>query len=179
MHSQYMALASVFDTDRHQLASLLDVPADEKGGPLWNGDELGAIFRHQLAASVQSDLALLNRKMALRVNALDAMKDKSFGDLLLHPDPPLEALKAVKDFAKVCRLSPRSPIPREIGAALYFASIAAALVRVDCRITSLTDAELADGFRWLRDQPWMDATIRTLAGKALCCLGARSEDSLG
>lgn len=53
----------------------------------------------------------------------------SFGDLLSHPNPPEELLKATKDFAKTCRLGPHKTLPPEIASALYYASIAAALVR--------------------------------------------------
>ena len=54
---------------------------------------------------------------------------KSFGDLLHHPNPPLELLRLTKDFAKACRLSRSGPLPREIATLLYFASIIVAWVR--------------------------------------------------
>lgn len=176
MNSQYMVLPSVFDADRRRLAALFDAPAEEGGERLWKDDELGALLRHQLDASVAADLSGLDPKMGRRVCGLAELPGppiRSFGDLLFHPNPPIEPLKAVKDFAKVCRLSRRTSLPHEIATALYFASIAAALTRGHCRITSLTDSALTDGFRWMQALPWMDASARALAEEALRGLSAQ------
>ena len=95
---------------------------------------------------------------------------KSFGDLLAHPHPPVELLKVTKDFAKACRLSPRGALPKEIATVLYFASIAAAMVRCRRRITGLSDADLADGLRWTLARPWLDAPTRSLIEEGLALL---------
>jgi len=178
MKSPHVTRTSVFDTDRRQLSALLGVSADG-GERLWNDDELGAILQHQLAASIQSDLTRLDRKPTGNVQSVavsPGLPVKSFGDLLSHPNPPIELLKAAKDFAKFCRLSPHGAIPREIAAVLYFASLAAALVRCRCRITSLSDKTSAEGFRWVQTRPWVDAATRALTEEALHLLDAPSEE---
>ena len=165
---------TVFDTDPRELATLLDLAPDTDR--LWGDGELGAILRHQLTAPLQVDLINLERGLALKVRNLAESQGlvlKSFGDLLAHPNPPVELLKITKDFAKACRLSPHSPLPREIAAVLYFASIAAALVRCRRRITGLGDAALADGLRWMLARPWLDAPLRSLAEDGLRLLVAR------
>ena len=163
-----VAHKAVFDTDRHQLATLLDLSPDAER--LWGDDELGALLRHQMTAPMQVDLINLERGLALKVRNLAeslGLTLKSFGDLLAHPNPPVELLKITKDFAKACRLSPHSPIPHEIASVLYFASIAAAMVRCRRRITGLTNDALAEGFRWVLTRPWLDAPTRALTEEGL------------
>jgi len=161
-------LKSVFDTDRKQLATLLDLGPDSDR--LWRDEELGAILRHQLTAPLQVDLINLERGLAVKVRTLAEAQGlvlKSFGDLLAHPNPPVELLKITKDFAKACRLSPHSPLPRDIASVLYFASIAAALVRCRRRITGLGNDALADGLNWVLTRSWLDAPLRTLIEESL------------
>ncbi len=167
----------VFDTDRKQLATLLDLSPDAER--LWGDDELAAILRHQLSAPMQVDLVNLGRGLAVKVRSLAdslGLTLKSFGDLLAHPNPPVELLKITKDFAKACRLSPRSPVPREIASVLYFTSIAAALVRCRRRITGLTNEALSEGFRWVLTRTWLDVPTRTLTEEALRLLNTQPGD---
>jgi hypothetical protein len=166
---------SVFDTDHKRLATLFDV-ADGGGGRLWNDAELAAILRHQLSAPIQVDLGRFERGAALKVRTLSeslGLTLKSFGDLLTHPNPPLELLTVTKDFAKACRLSPRSPVPSEVASVLYFACIAAGLVRCRSRMTRLSDVTLSEGFRWVLARRWLDVPTRDLTAEALKMLGER------
>ena len=166
---------TAFDTDRRQLATLLDLSPD--AGRLWRDEELGSLLRHQMTAPMQVDLINLERGLALKVRTLaeaQGLTLKSFGDLLAHPNPPVELLKITKDFAKACRLSPRSPVPHEIASVLYFASIAAAMVRCRRRITGLTNDALAEGFRLVLSQPWLDAPTRALTEESLQFLNTQA-----
>lgn len=168
---------NIFDTDRKQLASLFELSPDSER--LWRDEELGAILRHQLTAPMQVDLINLERGLALKVrNLADSLglTLKSFGDLLAHPNPPIELLKITKDFAKACRLSPHSPMPHEIASVLYFTSIAAALVRCRRRITGLSNEALAEGFRWVLSRSWLDAPTRTLTEEGLQLLNTQEGD---
>jgi hypothetical protein len=167
-----VAQKSIYDTDQHQLATLLDLRGDD-ADRLWRDEELGAILRHQMSAPLQVDLINLERGLAVKVRNLaesQGLTLKSFGDLLAHPNPPVELLKVTKDFAKACRLSPHGPLPREIASVLYFASIAAAMVRCRRRITGLSDADLADGLRWTLARPWLDAPTHALIEECLSLL---------
>jgi hypothetical protein len=91
---------------------------------------------------------------------------KSFSDLFHHPAPPLELLELVKDFAKANLDHPESGLPDEIASALYYTSIASALVKLDKRITRLPDADLRRGLTWAREQGWLDGATRDLLGAA-------------
>ncbi len=159
-------------TDSRQLATLLDLSPDNVDR-LWRDEELGAILKHQMSAPLQVDLINLERGLAVKVRNLaesQGLTLKSFGDLLAHPNPPVELLKVTKDFAKACRLSPHGPLPRDIASVLYFASIAAAMVRCRRRITGLSDADLADGLRWTLARPWLDAPTHALIEECLSLL---------
>jgi hypothetical protein len=79
----------------------------------------------------------------------------------------VELLKITKDFAKACRLSPHSPLPREVASVLYFACIAAAMVRCRRRISGLTNDALTDGLHWVLARPWLDAPTRALVEESL------------
>lgn len=165
----------IFDADPKHLASLFELSPDS--GRLWRDEELGAILRHQMTAPMQVDLINLERGLALKVrNLADSLglTLKSFGDLLAHPNPPVELLKITKDFAKACRLSPHSTMPHEIASVLYFTSIAAALVRCRRRITSLKNEALAEGFRWVLSRPWLDDPTRTLIKEGLLLLNTQA-----
>lgn len=169
--------ATIFDADREQLSSLFDMaPVAER---LWRDDELGAMLRHQLTAPLRIDLINMERGSATQVRALadaQGLTLKSFGDLLAHAHPPVELLKITKDFAKACRLSPHSSLPREIASVLYFASIAAALVRCRRRITGLSSDALAEGLNWVLARPWLDAPIRSLMEECLQLLRVAAEE---
>ena len=170
-----IASKSVLDSDQRQLATLFDVSPDGDER-LWLDEELGAILRHQLSAPMQVDLINLERGLALKVrNLIESLglTLKSFGDLLAHPNPPVELLKVTKDFAKACRLSKHGSMPREVASVLYFASIAAALVRCRRCITGLSNEVLSDGFRWTLTRPWLDELTRALTEEALHLLNTK------
>jgi hypothetical protein len=159
---------AILDTDRRQLGTLLNLAQD--ADHLWRDDELGAILRHQLTVPLQVDLINLERGLALKIRNLAEAQGlvlKSFGDLLAHPNPPVELLKVIKDFAKACRLSPHSPMPHDIASVLYFACIASAVVRCRTRISGLSNAELSDGFKWILKKKWVDAPTRALVEDAV------------
>ena len=127
-------------------------------------NELAAILRHQMTTSLQVDLAGVGGAAGRLKEeaAAGGLLLKSFGDLLQHPHPPLALLKMMKDFAKACRISPASALPREISSIIYFASIMAAMTRRSRRITKLSDGDLRQALRWALMQPWLDDITRTV-----------------
>lgn len=155
-------------SEARSLAAFL--AAGSEHSRLWRPDEVAAIFRHQMAAPVLVDLAGYDAVFAARLKAVAEAQTlllKSFADLFQHPSPPLELLELTKDFAKANMDQPESVLPGEVAAALYYASIACALVRLGRRISRLTDAELRRGFQWMVARPWTDASTRQLFEAAL------------
>jgi hypothetical protein len=163
------------------LAALL--AAGEAPSGLWRPEEMAAIFRHQMAALLEADLGGLTPPAARRLEAMAAAQGapaRSFADLLRHPSPPLELLEMVKDFAKTNADHPENGLPKEIAAVLYYACIAAALLRLKARISKLPDADLGRGLRWAAAQPWLDEETKQLLARALAGItGAEARDASG
>jgi hypothetical protein len=135
----------------------------------WQPEELGAVFRHQMAAPVSVDLGCLDVGISGKLKTLtdaSGLLLKSFRDLFQHPAPPVELLRLVKEFAKFNRDQPESLLPPEIASVLYYLSIAAALARWEERISALSDDELQRGFAWAMSQNWIDEPARELLGSA-------------
>ncbi len=152
----------VRDTDPKLLARLLAVTAEDR---VWRPEELGPILKHQLSVPVQFDLGSLDADLAAKLSSLAAAQGlliRSFDDLLHHPHPPVELLTLTKQFAKAMVEHPESPLPREVGRLLYFASITVALIRCGQRISGLDNASLKAGLRWCLEQNWVDERTRAL-----------------
>jgi hypothetical protein len=152
------------------LAELL--AAGEPPAGLWRPEEMAAIFRHQMAAVLLVDLGgvappVEDLPPEGGVPAAQGAPCRSFADLLRHPSPPLGLLELVKDFAKANADHPENGLPKEIAAVLYYGCIAAALVRLMARISTLSDAELGRGLRWAVEQPWVDEETKQLLARAL------------
>jgi len=154
--------SSVFKSRAKELAALMST--SEEGARLWRADELAAIFKHQISTPMLVDLGSFDPRTANKLKIVSeghGLLLKSFSDLFHHPAPPLELLELVKDFAKANLDHPES------ASALYYTSIASALVKLDKRITRLPDADLQRGLTWAREQGWLDGATRDLLGVAL------------
>lgn len=167
MTSNFDYTKATFTTGPRGLANLMNSTSGESR--LWNAKELEAIFRHQLDAPVFLDLSYCERKLAKQLKAVsdaEGLLLKNFSNLFAHPAPPIELLEAVKDFAKSNMNHPESLIPNEVATALYFTSIATALLRANKRITSLSDNELGLGLKWVVKQEWIDDRTRHIVLEA-------------
>jgi hypothetical protein len=159
---------AVFKSRPKSLAALLETQSEK--ARLWAPDELAAIFRHQMATPVFVDLGGFDPGTAVRLKTLSEAQGlllKSFSDLFHHPFPPGELLKLTKEFAKANMNHPESGLPTEIINVLYYTSIAAALIRLDMRISQLKDADLRRGLLWAKDLAWIDDETKALLLKAV------------
>ncbi|HUJ11432.1 MAG TPA: hypothetical protein VL171_15555 [Verrucomicrobiae bacterium] len=150
------------------LAALMETGAEH--ARLWGADELAAIFQHQMSAPVLVDLGGFDPGTAVRLKTLSEAQGlllKSFSDLFHHPSPPIELLRLTKEFAKANMDRPESGLPTEIVSVLYYTSIAAALVRLDARISQLKDTDLRRGLLWAKEQAWIDEETKALLLTAL------------
>ena len=171
--SDFNSSEAVFKSRAKALAELL--ASGKERARLWRADELVAIFRHQISAPMLVDLGSFDPGTATRLQVVSEAQGlllKSFADLFRHPSPPVELLELVKDFAKGNLDHPESGLPAEIASALYYISIAVALVRLDLRISKLSGADLQRGVSWTREQPWLDGATRELLGEALAKIAA-------
>jgi hypothetical protein len=165
--------AALLKSRADKLAALM--ATGEERGKLWRADELAAMFRHQLSAPIMVDLGGFDDRAASQLRTLGEAQGlllRSFSDLFQHPAPAKKLLELVKDFAKANLDHPESGLPAEIASALYYTSIAAALVHLDTRITKLSDADLQNGIRWALQQAWLDDRTKSLLEEAAKKLAA-------
>ncbi|GMQ80487.1 MAG: hypothetical protein BMS9Abin04_486 [Planctomycetia bacterium] len=154
-----MKTPSLRETTAEQLAKLLS--CTNSPSRLWEPGELKAVFLHQLSLPpevdplVEEPAAGSSRPFATQL------------ELLCLPDPSLPLLISMKQIAKSSVQHPDSPLPEEVATALYFAALAAALVRCGRRISRLDNAGLRWGFQWAIEQPWMVDELRGLFDGAL------------
>jgi len=91
------------------------------------------------------------------------------GQLLTDPQPCLEDLKRLKDHAKALRHDPDATLPPELATLIYFASLAAALVRCGVSISRLPGRSMLEGWKWALAQPWLEPALTDLLRHA--CAG--------
>jgi len=166
--SEFDSAATLGKSPPKSLAAFL--AAGSEGARMWRPEELSAIFRHQMRAPILVDLGGFDPATAARLKTLSQAQSlllNSFSDLFHHPVPPLELLTLTKDFAKANMDQAESSLPQEVAAALYYASIAAALVRLNARISRLKDEDLQRGLLWAKNRPWIDERTRELLDQAL------------
>ncbi len=161
-----MEPVNLHDAEASQLAQFMDL-GDHDG--LWSPGELAAIFRHQLASTVEFPFVALSDPSAKSVQEICLAADpqiKTFGDLFEHPQPPLELLRMTKDYAKQCRARGESPIPAEVATMLYVLSILVARTRRGQGISDLNDQSLHRLAAWAAEQSWIAGPIRRLLDAA-------------
>ena len=97
----------------------------------WAPQELREMLRHQLAAPLHLSMGTLSGEVAHQIKEARPGLDPllTLHQLLHHARPPVELLKLVKRFAKICRNDPENPLPTEIVMLLYYASITIAVVK--------------------------------------------------
>jgi hypothetical protein len=136
----------------------------------WTARDAAAALKHQLAAPLAPDLfSPPTADAAFLKPLLHAHPGMTFQKLLTMKSPPIDLLVALKTFATHARTSPDSPLAGAPATLLYYAAIAAALTRLQQRITSLSDTDLLEGLAWcLAQHP--PASLKTLYQKALAAV---------
>lgn len=97
-------------------------------------------------------------------------KHSTAAQLLGDPSITLEQVRQAKAAFKTMRIVGEKSADRRVGARMYAAAIAVALVRFKKRISTQSDEALKRGFKGLLDDRRMPQSLRDLAGQALCVL---------
>lgn len=140
----------------------------------WTAEELEAAFAEQISLPVEFELARLGQRQgqALREQAeAHGLLVKSLYDLFVHPHPPIDLLIMIKDFFKANSNCPHPGLPAEVACVLYYQSIAVAWLRYHRRISSLSEEQLADGFKWVSNRDWVGRDLQDLVKQAARSLG--------
>lgn len=152
-------------TDPTRLASMLE---SQPGDRPWKADELADVLRHQLAAPAEFGENAVDD--ACSTPALDASSPERgwcINELLLQPNPPINLLTQLKNFAKGQALDPGHVLPQDIAIVLYYAAICSARLHCQQRITELDDRSLATGLSQLMSCTWLDPAIRSMFTESL------------
>jgi hypothetical protein len=161
------------------LSSLLEFRAPHRH--VWQVDDLRRMLKHLLAVPLQLSLGVLSVEVAHRLRAVNPPVQQllSMGQLFELDRPPLELLKLVKRFAKLCRDDAENALPSELVMLMYYASIAVAMTRLGASISNLSDTALNRGLRWLAHQPWVDEPTRGILERAISVVGSSSQTGSG
>jgi hypothetical protein len=145
-----------------KLAGAIDV--DISPGSRWSQEELGEMLAHQLRTPFRDDLAALSADWAKQLDRLAVPEERnlSIGHILRSPQPRMELLQLIKDFAKRAIDREVSALPEELGGLLYYASISTAWIRLQTKLHSLNDAALKQGLTWATSQSWITPELREL-----------------
>jgi hypothetical protein len=151
-----------------KLARLIDAAADAP--TVYWGADLAAVLRHQLAAPLTEELSspICGDTSHAHLSHLDPML-ATFGDLLHHPNPPIELLTLAKAFSKSCRANAQL-LPPEVSTLIYYAVIMVARVRLGKTITALSDEGLRQGLAWGMEQTWVDEKTKALLAEGAAAL---------
>src|SRR5688572_7262674 len=135
----------IFEARPSQLAGMIDL--DPSGGRLWLPEDLADIFAHRLRVRIDFQ-PKAGDTLADHGQAGDSALSccESFADILHRPAPPLNLLTRLRDFAASNQQDSEAPLPPDVATVLFYASLAAGLVRVGQRLTTLEDAKLLAGF---------------------------------
>lgn len=139
---------------RRSPADLIELTRGQSAASAWDLKDLAAMWRHQLAASLKSEVKSLQ-------DAADFPPAMTFEQLLLREsNPSVDHLRAVKDYAKALERDPHKPLPAEIVWVLYLLAVCAADRRCQTRISSTGDEALSKWVDWAIAQPWLDDRSR-------------------
>ena len=91
----------------------------------------------------------------------------SLVDVLDHPDPPLDVLVSMKDYAKAMHADPSCEIPDAVPNVIYFVAIALGRVRCRQSITQLEHDVVRSGLSWVSGEEWIPLQLRHICQEAL------------
>lgn len=103
---------------------------------------------------------------SLMSGAIDIEDKEPIGDLLRNPEADISLLMKVKNYNNKLSKSSGSEVECDIAVALYYGTIASALVFHDKKISKFSYKNLELAFSSLIDKSWMTAELVTLFTKA-------------
>jgi hypothetical protein len=147
----------------------------------WRDDELGDVLAHQLDAPLHADLLPGPPNGGDGPSAASAAVPPivTFRDLLFHPVPPPDLLRAAGAFAAVRLSGAAGAYPPGVARAARAAAWAAERCRGLGPRDGRGDRQAEVEWEWLARQPWADAAVRRLAGDALAAAAVAPPPAAG
>ncbi|MGA2254223.1 MAG: hypothetical protein ABSG53_06130 [Thermoguttaceae bacterium] len=155
-------IPAVDESNPVELASLLSVRGTPEGN--WQPTELGDMLRDCLAAPASEYFGSLGQSAEFAADSPSecAAVDMTLGELFQCAGPPLGLLIAVKQGARRLMSPGASDMPSEIHRLIYFASIAAAMVRHGERISKSSPQVLRGAWQWLAAESYAGESLQAL-----------------
>lgn len=133
--------------------------------PNWTESDFAGLLKHQLDSPLKDDLCTF---FADAGDLIKKEKGTTFGHLLRSNSPSLPLLRMVRHFAKKIGTRKDLNYPVEVAKVLYLAAIAAAEVRMQTHISTLSAEEKISGYRWASLQHWITPELVALFERASC-----------
>ncbi len=124
---------------------------------------------NDLAEQIRLDGGPLSfpRVVHREASELGYFQGKSFSQAIFDDSVSLDALHALKDYAKVCMSGPFPRHTPQSGELLYYATIARGITRFEAHISHQPVAKLRDVFRSMAEMPCLSPSYRELFAVAL------------
>jgi hypothetical protein len=163
--------SSTFGLSREKLSKLWKIgkvrPHDKDD--LNKEQEKAELLQNQLAESLPLDAGihhLLPNILTVVCEKLKPFTGCSLKDLLLDPETDPLVLKTIKDIHKKQAESAPLELEQEVAIAVYYVTIASALVHYDVKITKLPYRDLSQSFDELCKSNWLPLDLKNLLGEA-------------
>ena len=133
-------------------------------------EQHAASFQLQMALPLRTALADVSPRMTALLSLVAGENDQpivTLGDLFEHPQPPIEILQIVKEWATQCMQKKNDDIPPRVAPVIYLAAVAAAFVKCQHRLTRSDDTDLQVTFRQALGTSWITGSVRHLFQNAL------------
>jgi len=154
-----------------QIARLLSIgtepgtPGGKPNAQMPAGDTIHEMLGAELAIDV-SRSASMRAMLGQKAPALFSQRGRTIRDLLLGPSTNLDDLKALKQYAKTLVRQSATDAAKAVASTIYYAAIAAALVRHGEKITQHSDEDLDRGLALLAEKEWMAPELGQLLTQA-------------
>ena len=159
-------VSAVDESNPKELACLLSIRGTPEGN--WQAAELGDLLRDCLAAPTSAYLWGHGQPVEFAADSPSecAAVEMTLGELFQRADPPIGLLIVVKRRARRLTNSGASNMPVEVHQLVYFASIAAAMVRHGERISKSSPEVLRGAWERLAAKSYVGEGLQRLFAMA-------------
>jgi hypothetical protein len=162
---------STYGLASERVAELLSIAADseELHIGLSPEQEKEQLLLDRLAEPLLLDPSLVEMLPSipsLLSNAMEICNGESIGEILLGSGTDIAVLRKIKNYSNKMSSRTESALERDVNIALYYASIAAALILHSKKITRFSYQDMEKSFVMLAEKKWISGKIAELFDKA-------------
>lgn len=110
----------------------------------------------------KSQIDMLPSALGQLCHSIGLLAGETISELLKNPSTDIAAIKRLKHYSKELSAQAKSTAGNDVAIAIYYASIAHALVFHDRRITRFSYERLESSFRYLVKEKWISKDLSIL-----------------